>query len=596
MYLFFGGEHVKGMTNAQADALVNAVKADEGITFTWKSGRTETVEAGGSGVQFTLKVVYSGASDCSGISVTATPVSGATATIQGVTNSSGVAYLTAKQNATYKITSSKTGYTFTTTPEVTCSDLTTEVSIQCYIPGTVTVTVTDEKASVVGRKVTATASGQTTRTQTVAAGQTSVTFSLPAGTWEFTSDYPSGATGAEKKTQTVANNGTYSLTLKVIYNLVFGFRIAVNTADPYKRVTYHQTLFGQTNGAYKKTPVSGTGANCMNDWAGCELISGIKRQKMIYRRVESETTFEDVSDKKAAVTGIIDVEAGNEKDIVTYVPTWYMKMTNDGTNIDCAFSQKKIDETWKDYAGSVGTNHVGHFRVGCFAGYVESGYGPYSIGGVTPTVNKSITNFITYAKARGTGYDIMTWYQWTYLTALAVLLYKSTNLQEAMAQGYVGGSSVQSETALTFSNDYGMAGGSNEQQMAFFWIQNLWGNMYQFVGGAKADSSYKLMTSTGYSSVNDSDFDKKSLGGPASSITGNISKVVGTTDAGFFPAECSSAANTYFADYGRVYASAFPYVGGYYDDGAYAGPFDAYFNRSATYANANVGSRLSYRL
>ena len=584
------------MTNAQADALVNAVKADEGITFTWKSGRTETVEAGGSGVQFTLKVVYSGASDCSGISVTATPVSGATATIQGVTNSSGVAYLTAKQNATYKITSSKTGYTFTTTPEVTCSDLTTEVSIQCYIPGTVTVTVTDEKASVVGRKVTATASGQTTRTQTVAAGQTSVTFSLPAGTWEFTSDYPSGATGAEKKTQTVANNGTYSLTLKVIYNLVFGFRIAVNTADPSERVTYHQTIFGQTNGAYEKTPVSGTGANCMNDWAGCELISGIKRQKMIYRRVESETTFEDVSDKKAAVTGIIDVEAGNEKDIVTYVPTWYMKMTNDGTNIDCAFSQKKIDETWKDYAGSVGTNHVGHFRVGCFAGYVESGYGPYSIGGVTPTVNKSITNFITYAKARGTGYDIMTWYQWTYLTALAVLLYKSTNLQEAMAQGYVGGSSVQSETALTFSNDYGMAGGSNEQQMAFFWIQNLWGNIFQFVGGAKTDSSYKLMTSTGYSSVNDSDFDKKSLGGPASRIPGYISKVVGTTDAGFFPAEYSGAETTYFADRGGVNTSTFPVVGGGCDGGGDAGPFCAGFAYSATSANANIGSRLSYRL
>ena len=584
------------MTNAQADALVNAVKADEGITFTWKSGRTETVEAGGSGVQFTLKVVYSGASDCSGISVTATPVSGATATIQGVTNSSGVAYLTAKQNATYKITSSKTGYTFTTTPEVTCSDLTTEVSIQCYIPGTVTVTVTDEKASVVGRKVTATASGQTTRTQTVAAGQTSVTFSLPAGTWEFTSDYPSGATGAEKKTQTVANNGTYSLTLKVIYNLVFGFRIAVNTADPSARVTYPQTIFGQTNGAYDKTPASGTGANCMNKWAGCELISGIKRQKLIYRRVESETTFEDVSDKKAAVTGIIDVEAGNEKDIVTYVPTWYMKMTNDGTNIDCAFSQKKIDETWKDYAGSVGTNHVGHFRVGCFAGYVESGYGPYSIGGVTPTVNKSITNFITYAKARGTGYDIMTWYQWTYLTALAVLLYKSTNLQAAMAQGYVGGSSVQSETALTFSNDYGMAGGSNKQQMAFFWIQNLWGNMYQFVGGAKTDSLYKLMTSTGYSSVNDSDFDKKSFGGPSSSLNGYISKVVGTTDAGFFPAECSGAATTYFADYGYVYASDFPFVGGGYNGGDYAGPFYANFSYSATYTNTNIGSRLSYRL
>lgn len=591
---------MKGMTNAQADALINAEKADEGITFTWKSGRTETIEAGGSGVQFTLKVTYSGALDCSGISVTATPTSGATATIQGVTNSSGVAHLSVKQNATYKITSSKTGYTFTTIPEVTCSDLTTEVSIQCYIPGTVTVTVTDEKASVAGRKVTATASGQTARTQTVAAGQTSVVFSLPAGTWTFTVDHPSGATDGESKTQVVANNSIYSLTLKVIYNLVFGFRIAVDTADPSARVTYPQTIFDLTNGAYGKTPASGTGANCMNDWAGCELITGIKRQT---RDMLKSQNWDDVYSKTAAIAGVADLETQTFANVMTYVPTWYMRMTNDGTNIDCAFSQEKIDDKWEDYAGSVGTNHVGHFRVGCFAGFAASldpttsQYYLMSIGNVSPLTNTNITDFIRYAKAWGTGFDIMTWYQWTYLTALAVLLYKSTNLQAAMAAGYTNGNGVQNEAALEFLNDYGMAGGnSSMQQMAFFWIQNLWGNMYQLVGGAKTDSFYKLMTSTGYSSVNDSDFDKKSLGGPSKSLLGCISKVVGTTDAGFFPAKCSGAETTYFADYGVVNASNFPYVGGVYLDGGDAGPFCAYFDYSATNASAYVGSRLSYRL
>ena len=377
--------------------------------------------------------------------------------------------------------------------------------------------------------------------------------------------------------------------LKVIYNLVFGFRIAVNTADPSARVTYPQTIFGQTNGAFGKTPASGTGANCMNGWAGCELITGIKRQK---GSVGGGWT--DIANNAAWQTG------NYGSDMMTYVPTWYMKMTNDGTNIDCAFSQEKIDNTWKDYAGSVGTNHKGHFRVGCFAGYLYDNTDTVMLlsqGGVTPTVDKSITNFIIYAKARGIGYDIMTWYQWTYLTALAVLLYKSTNLQAAMAQGYVGGSSVQSETALTFSNDYGMAGGTSKtQQMAFFWIQNLWGNIHQFVGGAKTDSSYKLMTSTGYSSVDNNDFDKKSLGGPSSSISGYVSKVVGTTDAGFFPAECSGAATTYFADRGNVYTSAFPLVGGYCDDGDNAGPFRAYFRNGATNTSTYVGSRLSYRL
>jgi len=528
-------------------------------------------------------VTYSGAPDLSGITVTATPQTGTAGNpVVETTGFDGVAYLTVKQNGTYKIISSKAGYTFASTPTVTCTSQTTEASVSCYVPGTVTVTVSDEKGSAAGRTVTATASGQTTQTKTVVTGQTSVTFSLPAGSWTFKTDYPSGATGGESKTLTVENNKSYSVTLKVVYNIVYGFSIAVGTADPDARVTYPQTVFGQTNAAYGKTPASGTGANCMNGWAGCELISGIKRQ------TGSGSAWTDVSDKKKAVAG------SASSMVVTYVPTRYMKMTNDGTNIICAFSMEQIDSTWKDYAGSVGSNHVGHFRVGCYA--CKSDFKSYS---GQPKVNTSITDFIAGCKKLGTGYDIMTWYQWTYLAALAVLLYKSTNLQAAMASGYVSGSSVQSESALTFTNDYGMAGtpgNTGTTQMAFFWIQNLWGNMSQFVGGAKANSSYKLMTCTGYSSTDEADFDKKSLGGPSSYIDGAVKTVVGTTDAGFFPTNCSGSYSTYFADRGGVGSSYFPDVGGYYYGDGYAGPFRAYFYYSASETSSNLGSRLSYRL
>ncbi len=467
--------------------------------------------------------------------------------------------------------------------------------------GIVSVSVTaPEGVSVAGRTVTATASGQTTQTRTIPSGATSVAFSLPAGTWTFSVDLPSSSYKTSSKTQTVADGRQYSVTLVIEAKQgVYGFRIAVNTADPAARVTYPETIFGQSNLAYGKTPASGTGANCMNDWAGCELITGIKRQTYTYSG--SQGAFSDVSDKKMSVSGSYS-SYKNYKDVMTYVPTWWMKMTNDGTNIDCAFSNTQIDDTWKDYAGSVGSNQVGHFRVGCFAGYVntDSEEALYSIGGKVPTVNKSITNFITYAKNRGTGYDIMTWYQWTYLAALAVLLYKSTDLQTAMASGYVSGSSVQSETALTFANDYGMygtPGTSGTTQMAFFWIQNLWGNMYQFVGGAKTDSSYRLMTCTGYSSVTDSDFDKTSLSPSRSSyLNGAVDKVVGTTDAGFFPASTSGSYTTYFADYGFVGTSDFPNVGGHYYYGDLAGPFYASFRYSASDTYSYTGSRLSYRL
>ncbi len=434
---------------------------------------------------------------------------------------------------------------------------------------TTNVAVTLE-GKVSGVTVTATPAVGTAKTAVSNPSGVVIFTNLAQGAWTFSADY------YNSHEESLIGGFQTSITLRL--KAIYGFRIAVSTTDPSERVTYPDTIFGLTNSSKGKMPASGTGANCMNGWAGCELISGIKRQ------VGSGSTYTDVANKKSAVAGL------SSQNVMTYVPTWYMKMINDGTNIDCAFSAIKFNDDWKDYAGSVGNDRKGHFRVGCYT--CKSDFRSYS---GSPKVNTSISDFIPGCKALGTGYDIMTWYQWTYLTALAVLLYKSTNLQAAMAQGYVSGSSVQSETALTFSNDYGMAGStSTTQQMAFFWIQNLWGNMYQFVGGAKTNPLCKLMTSTGYSSV--FDFDKESLGGPADSISGYISKVVGTTDAGFFPVECSGAATTYFADYGDVRTSGFPIVGGYCNDGDYAGPFSAYFSRSAAGAGTYIGSRLSYRL
>lgn len=433
----------------------------------------------------------------------------------------------------------------------------------------VAVTLEDKKSGVT---VTATPAVGTAKTAVSNSSGVTVFTSLAQGDWTFS------ASGYASRNESLIGGFQTTITLN---SIIYGFRIAVDDPSPSARVSYPQTLFDKTNGAYGKTPASGNNGDCMKGWAECELISGIKRQ------VGSGSTYTDVLDKRSTVQG------SSSENVMTYIPTWYMKMTNDGTNIDCAFSRTQIDDTWKDYAGSIGPNRIGHFRVGCYA--CKSDFKSYA---GRPKVDTSISNFIAGCKALGTGYDIMTWYQWTYLIALAVLLYKSTNLQEAMAQGYVNGSSVQYESGIYFTNDYGIAGtkSSGNSQMTFFWIQNLWGNIYQFVGGAKTDSSYKLMTSTGYSSVNDSDFDKKSLGGPSSSLNGYISKVVGTTDAGFFPAECSGAATTYFADDGRVYTSSFPRVGGYYDNGAYAGPFFAYFAYSATDTYTNIGSRLSYRL
>lgn len=369
---------------------------------------------------------------------------------------------------------------------------------------------------------------------------------------------------------------------------VYGYQIAIANSDPSTRVSYPETIFGQPNGAYSvENAAYGTGPNCLGDWDGCNLISGIKRQKG-----NATTGWTDISNDAAWTAG-----SGSE-DVMTYVPTWYMKMTNDGTNINVAFCETNLDGTWADYAGSVGTVRYGHFRVGCFAATSESSK-IYSRGG-TPTTNIRYNNCISYAQARGTGYDVMTWYQWSYLTALAVLLYKSTNLQEAMASGNVSSSGSQAETALTFVNRYGMygaPGNTGSTQMAFFWIQNMWGNIKQFIGGIKTDSNYLISTSTGYSAL--SGFDNVGIASPFSS--GFIRYVTGTTVTGFIPKDISSSAGsttTFYADKtdGGSMTDKYPDVGGYYSSGGNGGPFALTLNSSSTNAGGQYTTRLSYRL
>ena len=363
---------------------------------------------------------------------------------------------------------------------------------------------------------------------------------------------------------------------------VYGFRIAVDEPDPSTRVTYPKSIFGQLNGASLiETPAYGTGENCLNDWADCPLITGIKRQTG-----NAVKGWTDVSDKRSAV-------AGSSTDMVmTYVPTWYMKMTSDGTNIDCAFSKTQIDSTWRDYAGSVGSERIGHFRLGCYA--CKSDFKSYS---GQPKTNTSIADFIAGCQKLGTGYDIMTWYQWNYLAALAVLLYKSTNLQAVMATGNT--SSIAGEdTPLTFANDHGMAGtpgDSGTTQMAFFWIQNLWGSIDQIVGGAKTNGSYRLMTQTSYSSVTESEF-TKIIPETGTSLNGYAKEVAGTTEAGFFPTNGSGTYLTFFSDGCVVNDSKFLSVGGHYNEGSYIGPFCMKFNCTVSLTDSKCGSRLSYRL
>ena len=373
---------------------------------------------------------------------------------------------------------------------------------------------------------------------------------------------------------------------------VYAVDIAVNVEDPYDRVSYPQTVTigGQVynNACYGYTPGSGTD---IGSWAqdydsGKGLISGIVPGKLDFTTGDF---FESSTKTQTPDTS----SSGSRVNAMTYFPTWYTWWNNDGNTIRIICCKEKLTDDFHDYAGSIGSDRKGHFYLGCYT--CDSNY-MSKVG--TPKVNTSYQNFLNGCQNISPNYDMMTWLQYEYLAMLCVFIWKSTDIQTAFAGGYVNGSSVQSNTALS-TTKYGMAGtpGKNStQKMAFFWIEDLWGNLSQFVGGAHTASTKKLEVNTGLSST--SSWDLQTGSGPSPfdpTPSGPIKRVTGTTASGFLPIDCAGSYTTYFADLGYVYSDRFADVGGYYGSTNAAGPFFVRFNNSASHSMATVGSRLSYR-
>ena len=356
-------------------------------------------------------------------------------------------------------------------------------------------------------------------------------------------------------------------------------RINFSVADPEDSVEY-------LNDAAGITPASG---HSIGGWANQEIIETVAPCVINSSRVK---TYLNKRNLAQTISGAASNIATVGNDAMVEFKKLYLALYTSGNYIYIEFSQAKIDDNFYAYAHLFNNVEQSAFYWGSYQMHV-SGSRVYSVSGQQPYASISITDSIAYAQARGTGYDIIKWYQVLYVEALFVLFFKSRDGQTALGRGLVSGSK-SAQTMTTFDNDYGLAGStSSTQQMAFLWIVNFWGNCYQWVGGAKTNSSYQLMTILGgNSSVNDSAFTNRNTS-PTSYRSGYISKVVGNAHGGFFPTECSGSATTQWCGYGYVYSGRFPSFGGNDSDGVYAGPFSWDFNYSAASTRTYVSSRLS---
>jgi len=303
-------------------------------------------------------------------------------------------------------------------------------------------------------------------------------------------------------------------------------------------------------------------------------------------KVSDYSKFEDGT--SAPITTV-----GN--DVMVKFPKRGLKISTSGNTVSISMTDNPDAESegFKYYAHSYGANNnCDDIYVGAYKAYVSSSK-LYSSSGKTPTGNQTIGTFRTQANARGTGYEQMTFYVRTFLIAAYLLKYKHLNSQVAVGRGYVDGNSAPTTTGQTNTKGMDWGEGTGKYQCKCLGIEDLWGNINEWIDGIFSNSTRNILTKTTNNSMNDTGSGYTDQGQGATADIGNyMNEVQGTTEKGFVAKSVSGSATTYFCDSGHLFASMLACGGGYYGYGDSAGVFFCTVAYSASNASASVGGRL----
>ncbi len=268
---------------------------------------------------------------------------------------------------------------------------------------------------------------------------------------------------------------------------------------------------------------------------------------------------------------------------MVFIPEFYVAAKRNGTKQYFYVSDKPK------------TGMTKHPGSGKYIGKYHTSNGPYVKTGVAPV------NGITRATARSTAKNVGNKFRlYDFATYCAIIFlyiveFADWNSQEKIGYGRVSNNAAASSgnsDSMTYHT--GTAGSNKSDQnyaVQYRWIENLWGNVWQFVDGFNANgttayyctdsSKYADDTSTGYTQIGTL---------PAS---GWIKGLTVTDDGLLIPKTSGGSETTYIPDYvGSSSGWRVLCVGGYWGSGTYAGLLYFDVDGTSSYSNASVSARL----
>lgn len=457
-------------------------------------------------------------------------------------------------NTLYTVSAAVGGTTYTA--EIATLDYFTALSLALtQFQATITVTVDS------GSTVTAVC-GTTTLTKTSTG--TAVFTVGKAGIWTITATKDGNtATGTVEITASGQNK---SLTLD--YAAVFGvcwdtsnsstaLTRLTKTSDPYGFVTKNVTT--------EPVPAGGTEAGS-SPFDSFAPWNGMKECNL------------DTSGAVTAWNGQSGFSRTNEYTMV-YIPVFYVAQKRSGTKQYFYVSDKPKTGF---------TKHPGSGKyVGKYHAYSSAFY---SCTGKAAEVNLTRAQFRSNAKAIGSKFHLYDFATYCAIIWLYVVEFANWDCQTKIARG-----NVESSSAMNSGDSdvmiYHTGCRANLAGIQYRWIENLWGNVFQWVDGFNANgttayyctdpSKYADDTTTGYTQIG--------------TLPGNgwIKDLTVTDNGLLIPKTVGGSETTFIPDY--AYSSSgwlVLYVGGYWSDGSSAGLLCFGADGSSSYSDSDISARL----
>lgn len=252
--------------------------------------------------------------------------------------------------------------------------------------------------------------------------------------------------------------------------------------------------------------------------------------------------------------------------------------------------------TWYDvsaaaYVAGDGTN------AGFDAGTDKIG----SVVGKKPLSNKTRSQFRAAAARVGAGWQLMDFNLYAALKMLYITRYANWNSQSTVGAGNTQWGSFDFATIISATGKVlsvtapgkSTAGGNSGDYCNLFGIENLWGDLWQFIDGWNISSGANYVCSNPENLADDTITNYGLYGSTNATLSGWQNAL--QQNAGMLPASVGASSVTKVTDY-YWYLSGWrvPLVGGYAVDGERGGLAALYAYGASSVAYSNIGGRLCF--